>query len=273
MNILIIDKDTLSSNMIRAKVENMGHIVHEQGVKNDALDKIGQTPFDIVFIDPAPLTNPRSLIMNIRRNASGYVYIILMHGSDAAPGDNGLSGANDLMAKPVDPQALQDKITQAECLLDIVRTYGDEREDFPSAGGVIAKSAFNQLFLSAMERADRYGEHTYLLRLAVKNYEKLKETGGNYLSDFAVAKLSQHMVRIRRQSDIIGQTGRNEYTLLLQRPQYETEPVDAANRFAEAFSQLDDLSQGMDVLVELEVRLIELPTGHIKINHNLKIQS
>jgi hypothetical protein len=39
---------------------------------------------------------------------------------------------------------------------------------------------------------------------------------------------------LRRQSDIIAQTGRNEFCLMLQRPLYETEPMEAANRFADA---------------------------------------
>lgn len=270
MKVLIIDKDKLSSNMVRAKLEKLGHEVYEESVKNDALDHISKETFGAVLLDPSPLTNSRPLVQSIRRSMNGYPYVILLR-EEASKVDFARCGANDDQEKPVDPEILGAKLNNAEALLSIFQKYGDDSEDFPSAGGVIAKSAFNQLFLSAIERADRYGEKSYLLLITVDNYARLMQTGGAYAADYAVAKLSQHLVRIRRQSDIIGQTGKNQYTLLLQRPQYETEPMDAANRFAEAFSKIDDLVQGPGIAANLQIQLIELPTGAKLVEHVLQL--
>ena len=44
-----------------------------------------------------------------------------------------------------------------------------------------------------------------------------------------MAKLCCYLVLLRRQSDIIGQTARNEYRLLLQRPAHADEPAEVAD--------------------------------------------
>jgi diguanylate cyclase (GGDEF)-like protein len=171
------------------------------------------------------------------------------------------------MNKPLDPMVLEEKIGNADRLLTLVKRIGDDSEDFPSAGGVIAKSAFNQLFLSAMDRADRYGERTFILFISLSNYKDIKDHDGPKAADYAVAKLSQYLVLLRRQSDIIGQTAKYEYALLLQRPVYETEPVEAANRFAESLASFKEIASTGATNVEITVTLLSIPTGGKMIEH------
>jgi GGDEF domain-containing protein len=158
-------------------------------------------------------------------------------------------------------------------IINVIRNLGDDSLDFPSAGGVIAKSAFNQLFLSAIDRADRYGENSYAVFIDVANYLDMMEKDGPYYADFAVAKMSQLLSQIRRQSDIIGQTGKNEYALLLQRPQYESEPVDAANRFAEELSKLKSIRESVESDPMINVRLLQLPTGTKVVDHHITLRA
>ena len=134
---------------------------------------------------------------------------------------------------------------------------------------MIAKSAFNQLFLSAVDRANRYGERTYILFISLSNFKEIRNLDGIYAADFAAAKLSQYLVLMRRQSDIIGQTAKHEYALMLQRPVYDTEPVEAANRFADSLSGFKDISSGGAMSPQISVTLIALPTGEKVIQHNV----
>ena len=90
---------------------------------------------------------------------------------------------------------------------------------------------------------------------------------GAYAAEYATAKLSQYLVRLRRQSDIIAQTGKSEFCLMLQRPMYETEPMEAANRFADALRRFDDICASDDVKVEVAVTLVDLPVGQKHIEH------
>ena len=179
------------------------------------------------------------------------------------------SGANDAISKPIDPEALDVTIDNARYLISLIKRIGDDSEDFPSAGGIIAKSAFNQLFLSAIDRADRYGERTFIVFIGIKNYQAIYEAEGPYAADYIVAKLSKYLVRLRRQSDIIAQTEPFEYALLLQRPLYETEPKEAANRFAEAITGFADLFATDGLAPEVYVQLIDLPVGSRIIMHDI----
>jgi GGDEF domain-containing protein len=206
------------------------------------------------------LTNARPLVLGIRRSVKNYPYIVLMS-HDMSREEAIKSGANDVLAKPLDATLLDTMVGNAERLTTLIKRIGDESEDFPSAGGVIAKSAFNQLFLSCIDRADRYAERSFLVFIGVRNHKKVIENYGAYAAEYASAKLSQYLVRLRRQSDIIAQTGRAEYCLMLQRPVYETEPMEAAKRFAAALEKLEDICANDGDVIEVAVQLVDLPVG------------
>ncbi len=266
MKILVIDRDALSTQLIRSRLEVKGHTVVEEPVKNNALALLEQDTYQVVFIDPAPLNNARPVVLGIRRAMRGYPYVILM--SQDIPREDALrAGANEVLSKPLDHSGLEQVMENAERLTALITRMGDESEDFPSAGGVIAKSAFNQLFLSCIDRADRYGERSFLVFIGIRNYKDILALDGAYAAEYASAKLSQYLVRLRRQSDIIAQTGKNEFCLMLQRPMYETEPMEAANRFADALRRLDDICASENVTVEVSVTLIDLPVGQTHIEH------
>src|SRR3982750_2152258 len=147
MKVLVIDRDTLSTQLIRSKLELKGHTVVNEAVKNTALERLEKEAFDTVFFDPAPLNNARPLVLGIRRSVRNYPYVVLMS-HDLRREEAIKSGANDVITKPLDAGTLDATMANADRLTALMKRIGDESEDFPSAGGVIAKSAFNQLFLS-----------------------------------------------------------------------------------------------------------------------------
>ena len=269
MKVMIIDNEDVAAQMVASKLEPLGHSVVFEADKEKALRRAIEEEMQVVFVDPAPQNSARPFVLNLRRHMPGYPYVFLFSGN--ADFESAVqSGANDAVAKPVDTQALGDKLRNAGALIELVTRIGDDSEDFPSAGGVIAKSAFNQLFLAALERADRYAERSFVLFISVSNYEEILSLDGAYAADYAVAKLSQYLVRLRRQSDIIGQTAKYEYALLLQRPVYDTEPVEAANRFAESLIKCEDIVSSGSTPVQISVSLIDLPVGSIVQHHVLR---
>lgn len=266
MKILIVDRDESASQMIISRLTALGHQVVYDPAKNNALDRLSGEKFDVIIADPAPLTSLRPLILNIRRAVGRYPYIFLM--SETASAEDAVKcGANDILSKPISADALERKMAGAEYLLGLIKRIGDSAQDFPSSGGVIAKSAFNQLFLSAIDRADRYGEATYILFISLANYEDIRNHDSAYAINHATAKLSHSLTLMRRQSDIIGQTARHEFALLLQRPVYDTEPVEAANRFAETLGSLKDLMPAGAGQAKISVTLVAVPTGQKLIEH------
>ncbi len=268
MKILVIDREEITAQLMMNRLEPLGHKIVHEPVKNNAVEMLNKEHADMIFIDPAPLTSARPVILNLRRATMRYPYIVQM-GNDLESVEAIQAGANMSLNKPIDPDLLDQCVDNARNLTAQVKRIGDDSEDFPSASGIIAKSAFNQLFLSAIDRADRYGERTYVVFIGISNYKTIYEAEGPYAADYLSAKLSKYLVHLRRQSDIIAQTESYEYALLLQRPLYETEPHDAANRFAEAIMNYPDMFKTDGLKPEVQVTLMDLPIGSKLIEHTI----
>lgn len=259
MKILVIDRDGLNSQLVASKAQELDHSVIEEAVKDNAIDMVGQYSVKAVFMDPSPLTSARPVVLGMRRAVEGYIYVCIMS-ETITPSEALRMGANDVLAKPLNPEQLAEKIANAQNMVTLVNRIGDDSEDFPSAGGVIAKSAFNQLFLSAIDRADRYSEKSCAVFISMDNYDEIRRGDGSYAAEYAVSKMAQYLVRLRRQSDIIAQTAPHEYALLLQRPQQNDEPQEAVNRFAASLAECDDIVNGLTMPARISVSLVELPS-------------
>ena len=213
----------------------------------------------VVFCVDGQVDVETSLLM-LRRSAKDYLYVAVL-GEDLTE-DNAINaGANCLLPVDADAAGIADLLVCVSSLGGLTRLIGDESEDFPSAGGIIARSAFYQLYLSGIDRAGRYGEQSYVISIKIDNYAELYEIGGPYVSDYAGASLSQYLASLRRQSDIIGQIGRGAYALLLQRPANPQEPMAAVRRFADALSDSDEFVKDLTMPLKVHVSLIKIPSG------------
>lgn len=272
MKILVIDRDEMSASLLKSRLEPLGHHVTYSAVKPESGLEAASAEFDIVFLDPSPQTNAKPMVSNLRRHIRYYPYMVLM--SDGFTPEQALGfGFNDYLRKPIDPAMLDKKIENAQTFLGVMRHLRDGSEDFPSAGGIIAKSAINQLFLSCIDRADRYAETTYALFIGLENFKQISVESGPYEAEVAAAKMAQHIVRLRRASDIIGQISPNEYALLLLRPVDAQEPVEAAARFADSLSNCHDIMSKPNMTVEISVNLVEIPSGMKLAEHGLVLKS
>lgn len=261
MDVLVIDRESLTNQLISSKLGAKGHKVVCEGNKNAAFDMIKAGSFDCIMVDPAPLSEARPVIIGVWKNIRTPVkpYVILL-GKSATTEDAITAGTNDVLNKPLSSQELETKIGNAERLMELSRQLARE-DNVHSTGGMIGKAAFNQLFLSAIDRSFRYAERSLIVFLEVTNHAEALKAVGQEAYDEMVKKLTEKMTFMRRQSDVIGRLGAHSFAVLLQRPLYETEPVDAINRFSEV---LDKFYQSFDDKAgapRIHLRLIELPQG------------
>ncbi|MEM6811282.1 MAG: diguanylate cyclase [Pseudomonadota bacterium] len=270
MKALIIDRDEMAAEMMTSRLTKLGHVATHEPVKNEGIEKLSAERFDVVFIDPSPMTDAQAMTLNIKRTTQSALYLFLLQGNDSELSYEEVTsaGCNDVIHKPLDPEDFEVKVNNAARLQDYAAKLGDTSEDFPSAGGVIAKSAFNQLFLSAIDRSGRYNELAYILQITIDNFDDIKAMDGVYNAEYSASKMAYHVVRLRRMSDIIGQTGQNEYCLLLQ-PQNETEAIDAAKRFASSLDEFKDIVPDGGNKVLMTVRLLHLPSGQEPFTHTI----
>jgi PleD family two-component response regulator len=213
------------------------------------------------MVDPAPLSEARPVVIGIWKNIRTAVkpYLLLLSKTGTTE-EAILAGCNDVLNKPLSTQDLETKILNAERIMEICRMLARE-DNVHSSGGMIGKAAFNQLFLSAIDRAFRYGERSLIVFIEVTNHDEVVKAVGATAFEETIRKLTDKMTFMRRQSDVIGRLGAEVFAILLQRPQYETEPVDAINRFSEVLDKFYQTFEDKKAAPKLHLRLIELPQG------------
>ncbi len=261
MEILVIDRESLTNQLIASKLEAKGHKVTVEPGKNQAFEMIKAGNFDCIMLDPAPLSEARPVVIGVWKNTRTAVkpYLLLL-AKEGSTETALLAGTNDVLNKPLSTLDLETKIGNAERLQDITRKLARE-DNVHSVGGVIGKAAFNQLFLSAIDRAFRYAERSLLVFVSITNVDDMNKILGQETVDDTMKKLTEKMTFMRRQSDVIGRLGFKDFAILLQRPQYESEPIDAINRFTEVLEKFAASFENRDAAPRLTLSLVELPQG------------
>ncbi len=261
MEILVIDRESLTNQLISSKLQAKGHAVTVEPNKNEAFEKIKTGTVDCIMIDPAPLSEAKPVVIGIWKSIKTLVkpYILLLS-KTATQQDAIMSGTNDVLNKPISSTDIETKVGNAARLMETCRFLMKE-DDMHSKGGMIGKAAFNQLFLSAIDRAFRYAERSFIVFLDMTNYDEIKAAAGAKGAEETVAKLTEKMTFMRRQSDVVGRLGSHNFGILLQRPQYETEPTDALNRFSEILDKFYGTFENKAAAPKVRLTLMELPQG------------
>lgn len=269
MKVLIIDRDRDNCDQMTAALEKAGAKVVCEPIKNKAAEILRAEKFDAIFLDPTPQANEmRAFIMNVRRSTNSFPPIIIM-GHQLAAQQVMAAGGNDILNKPFSNELLVAKAANAVRISQVTAIMADEREDFPSRDGVIAKSAFNQLFITCLDRADRHGEQSSLIFIDIENLADIAQKDGAEAARKVAANLHRHISRARRTSDIAGHIKTGSFCLLLLRPAREDEPFLAASRFADSLKENHDLISTASTRAILKVSLLVVPTGEVPVEHSI----
>lgn len=261
MDILVIDRESLTNQLISSKLQARGHTVVTEPNKNEAFDKIKNGNFDCILLDPAPLSDARPVMIGIWKSLRAHTKPYLIMISKTATQEEAIaSGTNDVLLKPFSAADLDTKIGNAERLIEITRHLAKE-DNVHSTSGMIGKAAFNQLFLSAIDRSFRYGERSFIVFLSMMNYDGIVTALGEAAAAETLQKLTEKVTSMRRQSDVIGRLGASDFGILLQRPQYETEPTDAFTRFYEIIDKFYNAFKDPAAAPQVELSLVSLPQG------------
>lgn len=270
MDILVIDRDSLTSQLVANKLEALGHAVTMEPAKNAAFDLIGTKDFDCILLDPAPMPETRPVILGVWKalKRDHKPYIFLFSKTEMAE-EAVLAGANDALNKPLSSQEVEEKIGNAARLMNITKLLARE-DNIHSGGGMVGKAAFYQLYLSALDRAFRYGEKSFIVFISLTNEDAIVDKAGQEGYDLVMDKLSTKMTFMRRQSDVIGRLGSHDFAILLQRPQYESEPVDAINRFSETLQRFCAEFEEKHLCPQLHLQLVALPQGNLNAERSVR---
>lgn len=264
MKIMVIDRDRDLVENIERICRDIGNIeVTIEPIKNTATEAVRSEQYGAIFFDPAPQNDEmRAVLIGARRGNPYYTPVVIMS-HQLSLDEARAVGANDYMQKPFDDELFKAKIKNLKQLADFNEKLQDESIDFPSKEGVISKSAFNQIFISCLDRADRYGEETYLTFATVENIEDIRAQHGDDVATEICENLKKYTTRIRRLSDIAGRTAENQICLMLTRPANAEEPRMAISRFADSMSEYAELISTSDARAVINVSMMAIPSGEI----------
>jgi DNA-binding response OmpR family regulator len=274
MHILVIDRDQLANQLISSRLAAQGHVVTLESQKQTALDRLKDLKPDCILLDPNPLADARPIIVQIWKNTktAHKPYILLLGKEEQLEGQNTplptAMGANDRLLKPLDVQVLDEKINNALRLQNLAEVF-TAPHDLRSEKGILGKNAFYQLFLSSLDRAFRYNEQSFITLITVRfDGDQAANLTADAL-DPKLEKLIEKLAFMRRQSDVIGHIAPLSFAILMQRPLYLSEPLDAINRFAETLAEYQGAILTPHDRPIFTLELLELPSGHIHQRHHL----
>ena len=267
MKIMLLDRDRETVEMFESACGKMADVdLTIEPIKNNAIEAVRKEQYDGIYFDPAPQNEEmRAVIIGTRRGSTFYTPINVMS-HQLSREDAVKAGANDFLSKPITEEKIIKSIENLKNISEFHKQLNDTAIDFPSKDGVISKSAFLQIFISALDRADRYGEETYLTLATVANADDIRQSKGDEIADQVCDNLKKYAMRIRRLSDIAGHTAVNQLCLMLVRPNNADEPKMAIERFADSISEYSDLVSVDDAKAIVNVKMMAIPSGEITFN-------
>jgi diguanylate cyclase (GGDEF)-like protein len=260
MKVLLIEGNAAAARAVKRELHAQNEEVVVEPKRSKIYDHLENSFFDVVIMDPTPMNDTQQLMIKMRKIVPPYTYTLLFaegfkrkHAQEA--------GMNDALLKPLENSDIRHKIQNARVMRQLSKHLSDISTDFPSKEGIIAKSAFKQLYLTALDRAVRYNEVISILLIGIDNHREITDNDGRQAFDAAVHHLGDSLKHLRRYADILGQTDEHEFSLLLLSGQKGAEPVMALQRLKSALSKNHEVYEGGANKVVMFARGISLPTG------------
>ena len=264
MKILLVDRDETSTGLVQSYLKDKGHEVIVEPDRNRIFDHGDLDEFGAMFLDLSTQTSSIKFIADLKSRLNEKPYIVLMS-QEGNEKEAYKASANAFLKKPVDKNALYDLIEQSQIFKGLASKLRDPDKNFPYHKGIISNTALNELFLASLDRTARYTENSMFLVFSLKNSAQIREDYGEKVEKQASDWVANHIIRLRRQSDIMAQTDDNEHMILIQRPIYKDEPIDAAQRFRASFLQSSDIDMpeagGKPLKLNINIRVINLPSA------------
>lgn len=265
MKSLVVDRDDVTCRLIEKYLAEAGCEGIIEPDRNAVFDLENLDDFTVIFVDLSVLINPIKYLIDLKSRLKNIPYIVFMD-KDGIEKDAFKAGANGLMSKPVNKQTLQHFLDCGTRFRMLARSLNDPEQEFPYHSGIISNATMNELFLASLDRSSRYVENASLITFSLKNAPQLREDYGEDVEEQASQWVANKIIRLRRQSDILAQTGQNDFMILIQRPLYKDEPIEAAQRFRTNILQYPESDipeyEGAKISIDINISVIELPTAN-----------
>ncbi len=224
MKILVADDDLGSRLVAQAAVHALGHqcLVAVDGT--EAWQLLQAERPDVLLSDRAmPGMDGLELCRQVRRLSDGYTYIVLLTGhgqpQDVLAGMR--AGADDYLAKPLNPLDLQARLLAAQRVTDLHTELARVRADLARQAHTDPLTGLrNRLSLNTdldgLHRSSARDGRTYAVALCdVDFFKRYNDTYGHLADDLALRTVAAALTSQLREGDRIYRYGGEEFLILL----------------------------------------------------------
>ena len=265
MRILIADKNTLFTRLVRLKLEKWGHRVDTAHTGTEAWELAQRSSYRMVIMDwSLEGLNGEILCRNIRSlDRSRYTYILFY--SERTDHESLIqafeAGADDYLFKPFNPLILKLMIKSGKRMLNLE----DELLSIASYDpltGLINYDTFSRFFRTHLAGARRFEESGTLLSVSLDNFSTIFKQYGYETATKLIVKLAKHLPNTIRASDLVAKVGDNTFFVLLPQTHIQNAVTVAEKLRAEAKS-IQVFVGKTPVSATIEIAYVEYPQNNV----------
>jgi diguanylate cyclase (GGDEF)-like protein len=217
-SILVVDDDPTTREALAELLEDEGYPVATAGSASEAMTAIERERPGLILSDVRmPGGDGMELITRVRAS-SDFAHTPILLVSALEDHDQRIAaldlGANDFIAKPVDPREL---LARVRVQLRQIRREGElERHAMTDPlTGVLNHRGLHALLRRERERAIRTRQPLSVLLIDIDRFKQVNDKHGHQTGDTLLRQIAASLVRAVRAVDDVGRIGGDEFVVVL----------------------------------------------------------
>jgi two-component system, cell cycle response regulator len=216
--LLLVEDEPLQRRVLERRLSKAGYVVDTAKDGEEALAKILQGHYQILITDwDMPGMDGATLCRRVRgANLSGYLYILLLTGHDAATDIVvGLdAGADDYIRKPANEAELLARLKAGGRIVELTRQVQLLSVTDPLVGTYNRRYLTDELVLE-IERAHRYGRPLAAVITDLDLFKRINDEHGHLTGDEVLQCFVQRIRASIRKNDWVARYGGEEFVIVL----------------------------------------------------------
>jgi len=222
-NILIVDDDRLSSNVVAAMVQREGHVTFSANTWTEAVEVFSKEEIDLVLMDAVmPTVDGFKLTGILRQRTATYVPVVFITGlADSKSRLKGVeSGADDYLVKPIEAIELRIRLMAMLRIRRLtraleVRTHRlAQLANIDNLTGLLNRRSLEERLNDEVSQAILSETSLAALMIDVDHFKAINDRHGHAVGDVVLASVGQVLDETVRATDLAFRYGGEEFIVL-----------------------------------------------------------
>lgn len=234
MEVLLIDDDPVTKEIIFSYLDSFGHTLHYVKSAEEGLNLLSEKKYDIVICDfILPCMNGIELCKEVRRREEGslnYTYFIMItHKLSKEVLNESLScGADDFIFKPFDENEFILRFRAGVRVIELINKLKNAMQEIMEISrtdyltGIYNRRALMEILSAELFRAIREKTELCVAILDLDNFKNVNDVYGHFVGDEVLKGFVEIAKSCIRKYDVIGRFGGEEFIIVLPKTTKET---------------------------------------------------